>query len=43
MTDTNRPSIDQIAYESWVRRHEQATAAHAGSGAAEATTMQAAR
>jgi hypothetical protein len=43
VTDTNRPSADQVAYESYVRRHEYATAAHTGSGATDATTMQAAR
>ena len=43
MTDTHRPSLDQVAYESWVRRHEYATASNAGSGATQATAMQAAR
>ena len=43
MTDTNHPPHDQIAYESWVRRHEYATASNAGSGATQATAMQAAR
>jgi hypothetical protein len=43
VTDTNHPSHDQIAYESWVRRHEYATASNAGSGATQATAMQAAR
>lgn len=40
MRETNRPSHDQIAYESWLRRHELATA---GAGATTETVKQGTR
>lgn len=40
MTDTNHQSHDQIAYESWLRRHEIATA---GNAAVQAATQRGTR